>query len=435
MWVRQRLAILVAIVSSASCAKCRSEQSAPTPAASASASGSGSQTVGRCTPKAPPVRWGGAGDSPGDEPVAFGAEIGGATADATAFHVGARASGPTGAAQVLRVPIAGGTPTSVMTLANAKAAPAVAVSEGHAIAATLENQPEMRVLHVVRADGSSIGDVAQSKDESEFGSIVATPTGALALWDDVVDKEHRGRIRVRVLPSSIALPTDAGADAGTGDDGVISPAGSDAAWPVMVASPKGDRALVLWLAEKPEAEAAAGQENGAGEPSQAEAFRWVEAIVVDVASGKALGPARALTAQTGHAQTVAAAWVDGGFVAVVRDDPRPTDGDGGELLAIKVPVDASGVLGDPARAPVAEKDVAPGVAYVLPRGAGALVSYLGLENDAHLVPVFGQGAPTLEPALESRRIVAALHEPSGDTVLATKLAGSAIELVVAGCGQ
>jgi hypothetical protein len=433
MWVRPGFAILVAIASTASCARCRSEQAAPAPAASASASSSASGTAGRCVLKAPAVRWGGAGDSAGDEPVAFGAEIGGAAADANAFHVGARASGPTGAAQVLRVPIAGGAPTSVMTIANAKSAPAVAVADGRVIAATLENQPELRVLHVVKADGSSIGEVAESKDESEFGSIVATPTGALALWDDVVDKEHRGRIRVRVLPSTIAVPSDAGAEAGTGDDGVISPASSDAAWPVMVASPKGDRALVLWLAEKPEAEAPA-QENGGGEPSQAEAFRWVEAIVVEVATGKVLGPARALTAQNGHAQTVAAAWVDGGFVAVVRDDPRPTDGDGGELVAMKVPVDGSGVLGDPTRASVAEKDVAPGVAYVLPRGAGALVSYLGLENDAHLVPVFGQGAATLEPALDSRRIVASVHDASGDTVLATKLAGSAVELAVARCG-
>jgi hypothetical protein len=350
--------------------------------------------------------------------------------DSTAFDLGARASGPNGAAHVLRVPIAGGAPTSLMTIANAKSAPLVATSEGRVIAATLENKPEFRVLHVVSADGSSIGDVAQSNDESEFGAIVATPTGALALWDDVGEKEHRGRIRVRVLPSSIGVPSDAGADAGTGDDGVISPASSDAAWPIMVASPKSARALVLWLAEKPEAE-----ENGNGEPSQAEAFRWVEAIVVDVATGKPLGAARALTAQNGHAQTVAAAWLegDGAFVAVVRDDPRPADGDGGELLAVKVPVDASGVLGEPARASVAEKDVAPGVAYVLPRGSGALVSYLGLADDAHLVPIFGPGAATLEPALDSRRIVASVHEPAGDTVLATKLAGSAVELAVARC--
>ncbi|MGZ6086693.1 MAG: hypothetical protein ACXWUE_24675 [Polyangiales bacterium] len=426
MWVRPRLAILVAIVGSASCAKCRSEQPAPAPAASASSSAVPA-TTGRCVLKAPPVRWGGSGDDAGEEPVAFGAEIGGAAADANAFYLGARASGGNGAVQVLRIALAGGAPTAITTLANVRSAPAVAVGEGRVIIAGLENQADFRVLHVIKSDNGAIGDVAQAKDESEFGAIVPTPSGALAVWDDVLDKEHRGRIRVRVLPSTIGVP-DGGADAGTGDDGVISPATSDAAWPVVVASPKGDRALVLWLAEKPEAES-----DGGGEPSQAEAFRWVEAIVVDVASGKPLGSARALTSQSGHAQTVAAAWVDGGFVAVVRDDPRPTDGDGGELIAVKVPVDASSALGEPARASVAEKDVAPGVAYVLARGAGALVSYLGPDGDAHLVPVFGPGAATIESALESRRIVASVHEAGGDSVLATKLAGSAVELAIARC--
>ncbi len=185
--------------------------------------------------------------------------------------------------------------------------------------------------------------------------------------------------------------------------------------------------MLLWIAERPEPEDA--RDGGAGEPTQAEAYRWIEAIVLDAKTARPLGPVRALTPASGHAQVFAATWTDAGLLVVVRDDPRPTEGDGGSLQALLAGVEPTSV-GAPSAREIAATDVAPGAPGLLPRPGGALVSYLGLDGASHLAPAFVAGEPTVEPALRDRTVVGIV----GDRVLATRLLGRAVELAVARCG-
>jgi len=153
--------------------------------------------------------------------------------------------------------------------------------------------------------------------------------------------------------------------------------------------------------------------------------------VLDLATGRRLSAPRALTAPEGHAQTFNAIWGDAGLIVVVRDDPRPTDGDGGELIALRASISSGDAtsIGEPARISVAEKDVAPGVASLIPRPGGALVGWLAQDGTARLVAAFTPGATTVEPSLRDRRVIAT----SEGRVLASRIVGSGIELSVLRC--
>lgn len=441
MRVRLRgIAVFVLMLSGASCGRAcaRDDAGGAAPAASASASAS-ANAFARCTAGAP-VRFGAAAEDAGESegPLPYGAEIGGAAADANAFTFGARTAGLGGVAQVLRIPHGGGAPTVLVTVPSKGPArpPLVSVAAGRVLVGAMEIDADARTFRVFSlGEGklAPLGEVVQQKDESEFTAMVPTSDGALVAWDDADEKAGIGRVRVRRLPSKPTNEGDAGkqaekdaGDAGAVAEDVVSPPSSDAAWPLFVLSPKGDRAALLWVAERPE-----GESDGGGEPSQQEAYRWVEGVVLDVASGKPLGAPRALTASSGHAQTIAAAWVDGGLVVAVRDDPRPTDGDGGELSALRVPIADAGAMSEPSRVVIAEKDVSPGVAFVVARGSGAWISWLTQSNEARLSPAFVAGDTSVEPALANRQVVAAFD----DALLATRISGRALELVTAHCAR
>jgi hypothetical protein len=419
--MRALLLLLAPLI--ASCSRCgggASTTSAPAPSASASAAATGSrcELVGR-----PSVFGALAGEDASSEgPVAYGAELGGAIADKSAFVVGARAAGLLGAAHVLEISFDG----ALQSLAQLPPAPGGArppllapANDGTRLVGTLTIEEKSRTFHVARLTKDGLRpafDQPQGKDESETTTLLATTDGALVAWDDADDKAGLGRVRARVLPS-------AGTDAGADDD-LASPPTSDAAWPLLVPSPNGDRAILLWATERLESE----NTDGGGEPSQALAQRWIEAVMIEVATGKRLSAPRALTALDGHAQTFRALWGDAGLLLVVRDDPRPTDGDGGELFALRSTIDASSI-GEPARISIAEKDVAPGVASLVPRSGGALVAWLAHDGTARLTPAFTIGGVTLEPSLRDRRVIAT-HD---DRILASRIVGSGIELTVLRC--
>lgn len=436
--------LLLLTVSVASCTRCSpngpaEQSSAPSPSSSASADAG---SPGRCVLVGAPRLVGamaGEDASASEGPVAYGAEIGGAVVDDKGFVFGLRAAGLSGAAQVLEMSLDGGSPRVLATLptqAGGARAPLLALArDGSRLIGTLSIEDKTRVFHLARlGEGgpAPLGDVAQGKDESEataFGGLAGNPFVA---WDDADDKPAIGRIRARLLgktkdPKETKEAKPAKGDAAVLDEEVASPATSDAAWPELALSPSGDRAALVWLSERPESEVVDG---GEGEPSQAFAFRWIEAVVVDLATGARLGSARALTPVEGHAQTFSALWGDAGLVLAVRDDPRPTDGDGGELWAVRVPIDAAGLLGAPTRVSIADKEVAPGVATLLPRPGGALVSWLGQDGSSHLSPAFTPGSATLEPILHERRILVA----RGERALASRLLGSGVELTVIRCG-
>jgi hypothetical protein len=402
---------LLALPLLASCAKCGGSSSAPVttaPSASTAAPSSRCVVVGK-----PTVFGAHPNEDAAEGPVAYGAELGGAAADDKAFVVGARTAGLTGVAHVLEVSFEGSTRSIVQLPAGAHA-PLVAVGGGKRFYGSLGLAEKSRLFRVFSLDAQAPSlEVAEGRDESEVTAFLP----GLVAWDDVDEKAGIGRIRARV--SSFA------GDAGNDDD-VISPKESDAAWPTIALSPSGDRAVLVWASEKPEAEPDSG-----GEPSQLLAYRWLEAAVIDVATGRRVGAARALTATDGHAQTFSALWGDAGLIVVVRDDPRPTDGDGGELIALRAPIDNAGAIGEPARISIAEKDVAPGVASLVRRPSGALVAWLSHDGSARLSPAFTPGNVTVEPALHDRRVIAS-HD---DLVLASRIVGSGLELSVARCTQ
>lgn len=426
-----KLWLVLALGSTASCARCTGEAPAlldAAPSPSAASSGSAAAGGGRCTPIARHARGGLPGEGETDSPVAYGAELGGVASDAQAFYVGLRTAGTGGEAQVLRVPLDGAAPTVVTTLAKSPGVrpPLVAIDgKGGVLVGALTRGPDATTFEL-RTTTAALGSFPEAVDESESTALLATPKGTLVAWDDTTgDKVTRGRVRVVAVPFPAIGKGDAGADAGSDDLGVASPKTSDAQWPLLVPSPDGARAVLLWLAERPEE--IEDHDGSAGEPSQDHAQRWVEAVLVDVATGATIGPAKALTAATGHAQTMTATWTPHGLFVVVRDDPRPTDGDGGTMVAVRVPIDAA--LGEPTRKVVAEKDVAPGVAAVLPFGAGVLASFLAPDGRARLLPAFVDGPATTEPALAGRRVIA--HR--GGIVLASRLAGSALDFAVVRC--
>ncbi len=433
------LAVSLLSGGASSCGRCdhgcgRSSSAPPAPSG---ASSSSSALSTRCVPFAAPQVVGAAPgavvtDAPSDEeaPVAYGAELGGAASEASAFVLGMRSAGLTGSAQLVRFSHTGGPPTFTnLPATGAPHAPLVASRNGMTVVATMSIADKSRVFHLSRLDASGaltkLADIPQAKDESELTALVPTPSGAIVAWDDV----HSGRGVIRLVSTSLSTTTgvtDAGTKGDAGEDSA-SPSSSDAAWPALIPTPDGAHAVLLWLAERPEDR----DNDAAGEPSQSEAFRWVEGVVIDLATAKPISAARALTPASGHAQTFAAAWSDGVVIAV-RDDPRPTDGDGGELHAYRAtlsPSDASFALGEPSHVVIAERDVAPGVAFVLPRPGGALVSYLAHDGSARLVPAFIEGTATTEPALRGRRIVAT-HERRH---LTTRLAGSGLELLLVDC--
>ncbi len=403
---------LLAVPLLASCAKCGGATTAPVVTAP-SASATPAAPASRCTLVGKPTVFGAApGDDAADGPVAYGAELGGATADVDSFVVGARTAGLAGVAHVLEVSFEGQL-RSIAQLPAGAHAPLVTIDKsGKRYFGTLGFAEKSRLFRVVPVGAQqALLEVTEGHDESEVTAFLP----GLVAWDDVDEKAGIGRIRVRTTTT----PADAGAD-----DDVVSPKESDAAWPTLSLSPSGDRAVLVWSAERPEPEPDSG-----GEPSQLLAYRWLEAAVIDVATGRRVGPVRALTAAEGHVQTFSALWGDAGLVVVVRDDPRPTDGDGGALFALRATIDNAGTLGEPARISIAEKDVAPGVAALIARPSGALVAWLGQDGSAQLTPAFTTGSATIEPVLRDRRIIATHH----DRVLASRIVGSGLELSVARC--
>lgn len=423
-----RRALLALLLGTTSCARCNGSATT-TDAAPAASSSVPTAGGGRCTPIARHVRGGLAGEAETESPVAFGAELGGVVSDAQAFYVGLRTAGSGGEAMVLRFPHDGAAPTVVTTLAKAPGTrpPQVAIDpKGGVLVGALVRGFESTTFDL-RTPTASLGTFPQAVDESESTVLLATAKGTLVAWDDTEgDKVTRGRVRVIAWSGQRPTVSDAGSDAGASDAiGVASAKTSDAQWPLLVPSPDGARAVLLWLAERPEE--IDDHDGAAGEPSQDNAQRWVEAVLVDVATGATIGAPRMLTAQTGHAQTMTATWTASGLFVVVRDDPRPTDGDGGSLIAVRALVDAA--IAEPTRKVVAEKDVAPGVAAALPFGAGILASFLAPDGRARLVPAFADGPATTEPALEHRRVLAA----RGPIVLATRLAGSALDFALVRC--
>ncbi len=459
VWV---LAAVFGVPTLASCSRCGGgSTSSATGSASTSASAAGS-TATRCTALGAPARFGIDAQTivaKDESPVPFAAEIGGASADAEGFFVGARAPGLTGSTVVLHLDASGAALRTLVTTPppekGVARAPFVATSGGKTFVATLlVEEGSKRTLDVAELNGaalSRIGLVPQGLDESEDSTMLSFGAAPVVSWDDADAAGSIGRVRlvrvssgmsVPLVPAPIPAPSAAPSTSTStsaspppppeaAPPDVLSPSTSDASFPLLVAGPNGKAAL-FWLAERPESEAALAAQLGeadAGEPSQVEAHRWVEVVIIDPKTGRALGPPRALTSKDGHAQTMAAVWTGAGLVVVVRDDARPTDGDGGALVASRAPVDAAFTIGEPTTVTIAASDVAPGMPFVSASESGVVVLYLDGQDGGRLVGVFGDVRATREPALDDRHVIAA----TADRFLTSRLAGRGLELLVLRC--
>jgi len=437
-------------LSAASCARCSTVSPGSDASPSASASASARPSDARCTMLGKPSVFGGGKDDALDAmngegaPLPFGAEIGGAASDASGFYVGIRSSGLLGPANVVRIPLDSGAITVLSTFVPTQGtarAPLVATDDagGRYVGAlsVLEKKHSFRVSRIEN-DGAlkTLAEIEQDEDESEANAMIATTTHVAISWDDADPKHEHGRIHLVAIPKDGLPKTEEKKNEKDTAADVRSAETSDTSWPVLVRAPDGKRGVLLWLSERPEKIEVVDKamkidpDSAAGEPSQAEAFRWVEGAVVDLATGASLGPTRVLSATDGHAQTFAASLGPSGLVLAIRDDRRPTDGDGGELVVVRATVEAT-AIGEPTRSTLVKDDVAPGTPALVARPVGAFVAYLGLTGEAFLVPAFSPGATSREPALRGRRIVAVRD----DRVLASRILGSGLELVVARCSQ
>ncbi|MFI5297963.1 MAG: hypothetical protein ACHREM_07675 [Polyangiales bacterium] len=400
-----------------------------------------------------------------DAPVPFGAEIGGAITDARGFVFGLHAQGVAGEITLRSVPFDGvraaadvrlvatlpRSPNASLVRAPILSAATKRGADAPIAAAVLELVEGVRHLRAFRIEATgprSIGDLREDDDESEVSAIVEAPAGLVgAVWDEGDATHRRGEIHFRAsFTAGSAAPAPsmsahaapvASTKAIAASPEIVSPLESDAAAPTIVPFGDGTRAIVFWLAERPDV---AGDEEravdgGAGEPSQEEATRWLEARAIDLRTGATLGATRALTSDKGHVQTFSAALSIAGdliFVAL-RDDARPSDGDGGSIHALAIPLTADGTLGEPARTGVAADDVAPGMPRLILRTTGAFVSYLDAQDRGWLAPVFGGGSSKAAPelALARRSVIAS----AGDRVLVARVAGAAVEIALVKCRE
>ena len=192
------------------------------------------------------------------------------------------------------------------------------------------------------------------------------------------------------------------------------------------------RAALLWLAERPDSTEA--PDGGAGEPSQQETYRWIEAVIVDLARGKARGPVVALSAKDGHAQAFTARLIDDALYLAVRDDARPTDGDGGSVYvvisAVPKTTEPAGSLGAPHVLARVDQGVAAGQPAIALEPKPWLF-WLGPDDDARLLPAHAPPGtpPSKEPQLDGERIVA----QRGGVMLTSRLIGAGIELALQRC--
>ncbi len=456
------------LLATPSCARCGGGDSAA--GAGASASGSSSSSAGgagECVAIGPTQRFAVGEVQEGAGPVPFAAELGSAAADDAGWLVGVRSPGALGDAKVLRVSSDGGSMhvvASWLPAAGAARAARVSARAGAApvvvLTAAEGDHRTVKLARLLEGKLVELATLPAEADESEAIATLPTRDGVLVAWDDSDEAGSNGHVRLRaVVPSAAAsAPASASASASAPVPAptapsapaaasaaaarpkkseaarpadAVSPVTTDASFPVLVPVSDG-RAVLLWLAERPEA--TESPDGGAGEPSQQESYRWIEGVVVDVARAQPIGAPMALTPRDGHTQTFSAQLVGDAIEVAVRDDARPTDGDGGSIYVVSAalpPASASaGALGAPRVLTRVSEGVSAGLPTLL-LGARPWLFWLGPDDDARLVPaaVMPSPATTRAPSLDGRRIVA----QANGLLLTSRLLGAGIELSLRRC--
>lgn len=274
-----------------------------------------------------------------------------------------------------------------------------------------------RDVRIVRLDGGKpveIGPaITQQADESQAFDLALGEGSAapLVAWDEDAPLGQgrmladRGLIKVQLV--------------GGGPAAVVSPPGSDAEGPRLVARPGGF--VLAWIAKKSaEVDAGAAMEAAKARtsegPGEGRTYRWIEWVALD-AKGAPTTPVRRLagTGEHGHVAAFDLRVVEGGrVVAIVQDEAAVSEGGGARIQ--RLPVDADQAPG----ALLVDAGVGTTLAGVVPHvdAARPWLAFADTDERTRLVPltptlVAGAGA-TLEPALDGARVLGA----NGDRVVA-----------------
>jgi hypothetical protein len=255
----------------------------------------------------------------------------------------------------------------------------------------------MRVLRVVRL-GDTVGPteatIVQQPDESTAYDVAWSGESGLAAWDeDAPANVDAGKV---------------GADRGfvkvqrIGDGSrprVASPETTDAESPRLLARPGGF--WLAWLARKPEEEL-----YGVEGPGEPRAFRWVEVVPLD-ARGEPAGPVRRVSPERGRAAAFELATSGSDLVVVVQDEAAHREGAGARLVryVLRDRLD----FGD-----LVDGGVGHAIVDVVESGGKPRwLAWSDVGEHTHVAPLADglvAGSPTLEPALEHARIVAAASD-------------------------
>jgi hypothetical protein len=268
-------------------------------------------------------------------------------------------------------------------------------------------------LVIAALHGEAVQPVAripEPRDDSldaDLAFTLAAPGAGLVVWDDDEPFARFGRVR--------AARVDAHGKVGAGEPLVLTPDGTDAESPQVVATRAGF--VVVYRVRRGEDRDAGLIEDAVEAPGERRAFHWLEAVTVPADPALPVSAPRALTALTAHIGAFVVppeANADDSFELVARDDDAPRDAAGGKLLAIRL---AGDLVAPRVLVPAG---VGSGALSLVGRPAGAapFVVYAADDDSARLVPMdVAAGAPAgvarAEPALNGGDPVGLVAGPPG----------------------
>jgi hypothetical protein len=272
--------------------------------------------------------------------------------------------------------------------------------------------PKLRTLSLAKLGDGGLGrvdaTVIQQADESTAYDIAWTEGGAgLAAWDEDAPMKDdggawltaygaRGFVKVQPLGDPAARPR------------VASPETADAESPKLLPRPSsvGGGFWLAWLAQRIEEDSQASARIEG--PGESRSFRWVDVTTLDARGGSA-GPVRRISPSSGRSVGFDLARSGDDLVVLVEDETERSEGAGSMITRYVV---RDGRVEESAT--VLDGGVGHGLAELVPVAPAASAHWLAFSDTsehAHLAALgaglVAQAPPTLEPALDGARVVAA----------------------------
>lgn len=260
----------------------------------------------------------------------------------------------------------------------------------------------LEVRPLATADGGARGaSLPVPNDGSLAFDVAPAGDGALVVWDEDAPGAERGVIKAQLLGAAAR---------------VVSPDGSDAETPRLVARAGGGYTLA-WLARRGKVVEAGPELEG---PGEAPSYRWVEVRTLN-AAGEPTGEVVAVGSPSSHVRTFELVESDGAAYVLTIDDA------GGRAVSrLRGGRVESVAVGDAGVTQVNAEVVATG-------DASAWISWADEADGVLLSPLAegGLGLPTEEPALTGARLVVG----AGDAAYALGGPGGPAELRRLACKE